>query len=425
MLDRVQPADVSGSASGVERGFHVKLLALSFLVLVAEGYDMQVLAYAAPLIIRDLGIDRATMGPVFGAGLFGYMVGATALTAIADRIGHKRMVVLGMAWFGALTLLMAFAASVPQLLALRGLAGMGLGVAMPSIMALNAELSPPGQRSKRLTFLLVGYSLGASVGGMATAPLMARSGWEIAFYLGGIFPLVVALLLWLKLPESPHFQQRAAAGANDTTAVRRALPVIQLLSGQHALITLLLWPAFITSLLGHHLLTNWLPTILEGEGIAFQQAVIVGGMLMAGSIFGGPSIGALVDRYGPRALCVSYLLSIPLVSAIGVVHLSVPVLTVLVFLVGATLLGSQYALNAMAASVYPSEVRSSGAGWALGVGRLGAILGPLIGGTMLSAGVPSSRIFLFAAAPALICAMLVYLLARSTRNRQSTESLGN
>jgi MFS transporter, AAHS family, 4-hydroxybenzoate transporter len=178
------------------------ILILCCAAMVIEGYDVQVLAYAAPAIIRDWKIEHSYFGPVFGAALFGYMLGATLLSGLSDKIGRKKVIVLGNIFFGALTVASAFAPTINVLLALRFLAGLGLGCSIPSAMALGVEYAPEEHRSFRVSVLFVGYTLGAALGGILTAALIVNFGWQSAFFFGGFASLTLAAMLFFLLPES-------------------------------------------------------------------------------------------------------------------------------------------------------------------------------------------------------------------------------
>jgi AAHS family 4-hydroxybenzoate transporter-like MFS transporter len=400
--------------------FRVTLLAISFALMIVEGYDVQVLAYAAPLILKDWHVTQAEFGSVFGAGLFSYMIGATLLTGFADRIGRKPVVVVGAAAFGVFTFAGVFVSSITELFVLRILAGFGLGVAIPTIMALNAEFAPRKVRSAWLTSLAVGYALGGSLGGVVVAPAMAHWGWQAAFVAGGAAPLLVAVLLAALLPESVEIlRRRGADPARIAELARRydlpaevsadqpsgaenvgssKLPVFQLFAEGRAALTLLVWGTFVNQ-----------------KGIPFQQAVFIGSLLLGGSVVGGPIIGLLVDRFGGVALAIAYFLSVPFVAAIGFGAIPISVLPFVVFLAGATLVGGQIGITALVATLYPTKVRSTGAGWALGIGRLGAIFGPVVGGVLLSAQVPLNIIFLIASVPGFVCATLLLAIFGKSR----------
>ena len=304
--------------------FAAVLLVLCCAIMVVEGYDAQVLAYAAPAIIRDWHIDKGAFGPVFSAALFGYMLGALALSGLSDRIGRKRVIVLGNLLFGVLTIATAFAHDVQTLLALRFAAGVGLGCSVPAAIALGVEYAPKGQRAFRISLMFVGYTLGAALGGVLAAFLIVRFGWRSAFHLGGFSSLGLGLVLIAALPESLRFLALRGGRERAIAAVMRRLrpdlavtdasrfvlleetrsgaPVGHLFTEGRALLTALLWLAFVTSLMAHYFLTSWLPTVLDGAGVPLAHAVVAGSLLQAGGAAGSLIVGGQMDRRGILAV---------------------------------------------------------------------------------------------------------------------------
>jgi len=411
------------------------ILTLCCAAMAIEGYDAQVVAYAAPAIIRDWQIDKAYFGPVFSAALFGYMIGATFLSGVSDRIGRQRTLVIGNIVFGLLTVASAFATTIPALLVLRFTAGLGLGCSIPSVMALGVEYAPQRRRAFRVSVLFVGYTLGAALGGFVTASLMTRFGWQSAFYFGGFGSLVIAFVAYAFMPESVRFlairnlnDPRIAAimkklrpdlgigPATRFTAMEEdaqpGLPVRHLFAEKRALLTSLLWLSFILSLTGHHFLTSWLPTVLDSNGVPLAHAVVAGALIQFGGAAGSLIVGRSLDRIGIVAIALAFVLAIPFVVLIGARSMPEPQLMAVIFLAGLFLLGGQVGLNALAGTIYPTFIRSTGAGWALGVGRVGSILGPSIGGVLIALKLSMPMLFVCAAIPVACCAATVFLLRR-------------
>lgn len=421
-------------------GWYSKLiLILCCAAMAIEGYDVQVTAYAAPAIIREWHIDKAFFGPVFSAALIGYMIGATLLSGISDRIGRQRTLVLGNIFFGLLTVASAFATTIPALLALRFIAGLGLGCSIPSVMALGVEYAPEQRRAFRVSVLFVGYTLGAALGGFATAALIVHFGWQSAFYFGGFGSLAIGLVAYFFMPESVRFlairrgeDPRIAAimkrlrpdlGIGPATRftvaeenIQPGLPVKHLFTEGRAWLTSLLWLSFILSLTGHHFLTSWLPTVLDSDGVPLAHAVVAGALIQVGGAAGSLIVGRLLDRIGIIAIALAFVLAIPFVVLIGALGMPEPWLMAVVFLAGLFLLGGQVGLNALAGTVYPTFIRSTGAGWALGIGRVGSILGPAIGGVLIALKLSMPMLFLCAAIPAACCAVTVCLLRGVVRS---------
>lgn len=442
-----QPSQTIDVASVIENRkintFQFVVIAWACAIMFIEGYDMQVVPFAAPAMIKAWHVNKAYFGPVFGFGLFGYMLGATLLSNLGDKFGRKKLIVSGGLLFGAFTLASAFSATLRELLVLRFIAGIGLGASIPSAIALAAEYAPSRARATTISILFIGYNLGSTAGGLLAAKFIPMFGWPVVFYIGGIFPILLSLALIFALPESVRFLALQEGKREAVVRILRKLvpersfdadaqfilreehrsgvPVKNLFTEGRAFMTAMLWLAFISSLLGHTFLTSWLPTVLSGEGMSLSHAVVAGALLQFGGAFGAVLIGWLVDKRGITTIAVAFALAVPLIIFIGSAHITDAVLMVAVFFIGIGMLGGQVGLNAMSGTIYPTYIRSSGAGWAFGVGRVGSILGPVIGGVLIGWGQPPSLLFIYAAIPFLCCAGATYLLGRVPEARRAHE----
>ena len=420
--------------------FQIRLLLACAAVLFIDGFDTQAIGYVAPAVARDWKLARGALGPVFGAGLFGLMIGALLFGPIADRIGRRRIIILCTAAFGFGTLATIFASDVSSLLAIRFLTGLGLGGAMPNAVALTSEFSPLRRRATMVMAMFCGFSIGAAIGGLLAAVLIPAFGWRSVFVVGGAVPLLVVPLLVLRLPESIRFLALNGQ-ANDTVAALLAriapsvqhrpgtrfvaqevklpgIPVVHLLSGGRAWATLALWVMFFMSLLDLHLLSNWLPTVLNDLGASISAAAAIGSMLQIGGVVGAFALGQFIDRFSFRALAFTYFVAAIAVAAIGFSGHSIPLATLVIFCAGLCVIGGQNGANALSATFYPTAIRSTGVGWALGVGRVGSIIGPLVGGIMLTNQMSSQSVFVAAAVPALCASLAAYALSRMAREAE-------
>jgi len=422
--------------------FRVSILVWACAVMFLEGYDMQVVSYAAPSMIKTWHVSKAYFGPVFGFGLLGYMLGATLLSSLADRFGRKKLIVGGGLLFGAFTFVAAYSSSVTELLSFRFIAGLGLGCSIPSAIALTAEYAPSRMRATSISVIFVGYNIGSAVSGFIAAKFIPAFGWPSIFYLGGIAPILLSLMLVFTLPESVRFLALKQRRPDRVAAIlakltgrtfapgaqfilreenQSGLPVKHLFTEGRAMMTSLLWLAFVASLFGHVFLTSWLPTVLESSGLSLANAVMAGALLQAGGGVGCLFIGWLLDKYGIIAIALAFAIATPLTIMIGFSGASVAVIMTLVFVLGICILGGQVGLNAISGTIYPTYIRSTGAGWAFGVGRVGSILGPVIGGFLITV-LPITTVFLCAAIPVLCCAGATYFLARAPLARQAREA---
>jgi AAHS family 4-hydroxybenzoate transporter-like MFS transporter len=423
--------------------FQISLLLVCAAVLFIDGFDTQAIGYVAPAIAQDWKLARGALGPVFGAGLFGLMIGALVFGPIADRIGRRRIIIVSTAAFGIGTLATIFASDVPSLLAIRFLTGLGLGGAMPNAVALTSEFSPHRRRATMVMAMFCGFSVGAAIGGLLAAALIPAFGWRSVFVVGGVAPLLLVPFLVVRLPESVRFlalssqanERVAALLAQIAPSVRHpagtrfeaqeiklpGIPVVHLFGTGRVWATLAFWVMFFMSLLDLYLLSNWLPTVLNDLGASVSAAAVIGSMLQVGGVVGVFTLGQFIDRFSFRALALTYFAASIAVVAIGFTGHSIALTTMAIFCAGFCIVGGQTASNALAATFYPTSIRSTGVGWALGIGRVGSIVGPLVGGIMLARRMSNESVFVAAAVPALCASLASFALSRITGASKSTE----
>ena len=418
--------------------FQIATIALCGLVLLLDGFDTQCIGFLAPSISETLAIPLKNFGPVFSAGLIGLMIAAMAMGPVADRWGRKWPVVLSALTFAIFALLTARAVSLEQLILFRFLTGLGLGGAMPNVVALTSEYSPRRLQAVFVGALFLGMPLGALVGAQASYVMIPHWGWRSAFYLGGFLPLAIAIILIKALPESVRFltargtNERAIFGimrqiAPDisaseldlsrpaaTTAPRNeSLPVRRLFSEGRAPGTILLWIPFFMNLLILYFIVNWLPGLLRQSGLAVSAGVIAVSLFSLGGIIGCLIEGRVMNSCGAFAtLLAQFAISALLIGSLAFLTRSFAIMMTVTFVLGVAIQGAQAGLNALAANFYPTTIRSTGVGWALGIGRVGSIVGPAIGGVLLSMGWTPQGIFLAGMAPALLACFAILASGR-------------
>ncbi len=421
--------------------FQIRIAILCGIVAMLDGFDTQAIAFIAPTLGEAWGLPPNLLGLIFAAGLVGIMVGQVTLGLLSDRFGRRPVIIFCTALFGVFSLLTVFAESWTTLLILRFLTGIGLGGATPNIIALVAEYSPPRARSTMVTTMFAGFPLGAALGGYVSSLLIPAFGWHSVFILGGILPLLLLVPLYLWLFESPH---HLLHGKRDLKALNRVLdriagpdrtPIVpidastrgsadtgQKRPGYAALfsaglgkVTLPLWAAYFNSLLMIYFLMSWLPMIARQSGLALNLSIISAVFLNLGGAIGGILLGRLADRMGAfRTLAVGYTIAAVALVSIGMVSGHTVLLMGLAFIAGAFTIGGQTAMNAATAGLYPASVRATALGAALAVGRVGSILGPTLGGLLLSASWPLSMVFIMVAVPAFLTAVLSIWISRAS-----------
>ena len=422
-----------------ERGvgrYQILVLVLCFIIMIIDGFDAQAVGFVAPIIATAWGVSKASFGSVFAAGLLGMALGALIFGALADRVGRKAIIIFCFFTFGLLTVGKAFATSISMLILLQFFAGLGVGGAMPNAIALISEYSPAKRRALMVTVASSGYSVGASGAGFLTARFAVTHGWSTTFLVGGLAALAMTpLLVWL-LPESIRFMvlsdravakttrilakidpQMAALGDITVTTSEvklSGLPMRHLFLEGRAPMTTLLWLAVFMDLLVIYYMTSWLPVTIHGVGgISIEDAAVAAALFSAAGLFGTPVIGQLMDRFGPaRILALSFFLACLCIAATGSVASSHIMLKIVVFLAGFFSVGAHLGLSALAGELYPTFMRATGVGWALGMGRIGSLASPFLGGLLLSWQWPISSIFIAVAIPALCASVCVLLVSR-------------
>lgn len=355
---------------------------ICFAIAALEGYDIQAFGVSAPKLAPALGLDQGQIGWAASAAMIGLVIGAFAGGWAADRVGRRPVLVASVAAFGVFSIVTAYVQSFELLLLARLATGLGFGGAMPNLIAVATEISPPNRRAATVTMMFCGMPAGG-----ATVALVARFApdidWRMLFLIGGLLPILLVPVVHLFLPETRP--------AYDPRAERRLAPT--LFGGGRAVGTILLWMVFMLTLVVLYLMLNWLPSLVIAKGLTPQDGSAASLAFNLTSIAGALLLGFVVDRAGFRwPLAISYLLLAAVMLALSQASGLTPVL-VLSGVAGFLILGAQYSLYAVAPSLYPPQVRAAGAGAAVGVGRLGSIAGPLLAGELRQIGWSADQVF--------------------------------
>jgi MFS transporter, AAHS family, 4-hydroxybenzoate transporter len=413
--------------------FIVSIVILCSAVALLDGFDTLAISYVAPVIAGAWKLPKEAFGPIFSAHYVGAAIGAAVFGMLADRWGRRPVIIGSTTLFGVGALMTMLTHDFSSLLIVRFLTGVGLGGALSTVIALVAEYAPARHRATLVSVMYAAFPLGGVVAGPLAAYLIPNFGWQAVFLIGGIAPIILVLVLMAALPESLRFLVLRRADPDRVKAIalrltpdatgRYAAPksenataglLRQLFSREFSRLTVLLsFAAFITQLIIVFVIT-WMPTLLTSAGLPLSQAILASATFSLGGIIGSLLLARLIDRqnsYG--ALIAAYLASALAVGAIGFSTVSAGWLIAAVCIAGVAIVGAQVNLSAYTAAIYPTAIRSTGIGWVIGVGRLGAIAGALLGTALLAAGLELHTQYLIVGAPAVLAGGAVAL----TRSR--------
>lgn len=420
-----------------ERGlssFQIRLLVWSFLLVLIDGYDIGAIAFAAPHLVGEWHVAPKALGPVFSASLVGILIGSAFFGWVGDRAGRKVALASANLLFGLFTLIAAYATNLDQMFWLRLLAGIGIGGVIPNVVAINVESAPHNLRAT-LAIIAVGcVPIGGAIPGFIAAIFVAKYGWPILFVIGGIVPIVLGIAAFAAMPESIKFMalhesQRRHMGKTiseirpDMAVPPNARFVIEdehqfpgfnpvyLFRDGLALITPLLWLLFALNLMGYFFLASWTPTLMAAAKLPPATGALAGAAIQVGGTVGALTLCRWLERKQFYAIAIMFVLAVPVVGFIGYAGLmSQTAVLITTFFAGFLVLGIQSGINVAGAMVYPTSLRANGSGWELGLGRIGSIVGPLVGA--LFVGLPVQNLYTWSAIPFAVGAVVCYAIHR-------------
>ena len=398
----------SAAAATSWTALQVRTVALCFVINMLDGADVLVVSFVAPLLTTDWQVSAAAFGVVFSAGLVGMTIGALALAPFADVIGRRPLILIATLVIAAGMLSSARAGSIAELVALRIFTGLGIGAMLASVTALASEFAPLRYRSFAITFVTAGYPAGATLAGLIGGWIIPQVGWAGMFTAIGLGSAVLFPVLLFLLPESTEF-----LAARGTRRARRP-PIGHLLRGRSRAVTLLIWGAFFASFFTVYFLTSWIPRIAVDAGYPLATAIRGSSAFNVGALLGLLLLGWSASRIDLTRLIVAFFaLSAGAMIAFAFWHKPVTLFYAGMMLIGVLVQGGFGGLYAIAGQLYPPATRSTGVGWSIGTGRLGAVAGPAVGGLTLSSGLSLPASFAVFAIPMLVAAALTWLIARS------------
>ena len=412
--------------------FHYSLIFWCVLLSLIDGYDIAAIAFAAPHLVREWGLKPGQLGPVFSASLVGILFGSALFGWIGDRYGRKIALISSNLLFGVFTFAAAYSTNLEQLFWLRLLAGLGIGGVIPNIVAIATE-SAPRKYKATLALIAVGFvPIGGAIPGVVAATLVPAHGWQILFIIGGIVPIVLAVLGLFTLPESIKFMalhesQRAKmektiasldpsfkVPPNATFIIEDEQqfpgfnPVYLFRQGLW-LITPLLWLLFALNLMGYFFLLSWTPTLMQMLKLPPSVGALAGAMIQIGGTVGSLLLARWFERQRFFAIAIVFVIAVPIVASIGFAGTtSTTALAIATFFAGFCVLGIQTGINVAGALVYPTSLRANGSGWELGIGRIGSIIGPLVGA--LFVGLPVEKLYMWSSLPFALGAVVCFAI---------------
>jgi AAHS family 4-hydroxybenzoate transporter-like MFS transporter len=420
-------------------GAQIAVIVWCVLLFLSDGYDFGVLGNIAPAVIADWHSSRAAFGFVVSIGVIGLLVGSLVLGPLADRIGRRKVIILSGFIFGAFTFASAFATNLQELAALRFLAGLGIGGTNPNIIAYVAETVPERRRAFSIAIaLLGGFTGGIALGSYIISKLLVAYDWHVVLYVGGVIPIVTCLLLIAFLPDTA--MQLAQRGENAKVAKLLTrfypgtpfspdakyfisdgpppkFPVGALFSKENLPATCTLWFGGIMNGIVIFFLGSWLPTLVHESGLSVSQGAQANALNQVGGIAGGLTVTPMLDRFGPISIVVPFLLAVPAIIVLGLTGHDASNIMIMALLVGVCVVGAQTGQGALQAIVYPTALRSTGAGWAIGIQRVGGIIAPSLFGVLIAREVPQPTLFMIAAIPELLAAIAYAVFAYSRRGK--------
>ena len=409
--------------------FQIQTVFICTLINMLDGFDVLVMSFAAASVSSEWTLSPYQLGILLSAGLFGMAIGSISLGALADRLGRKRLVNICLVIITAGMFASAYSENQEQLLAFRFVTGIGIGGMLATLTTLVSEYSNESSRGLCIGFLQSGYPLGALLGGIVSVYLIDSFGWRSLFIFGGSLSLIMLPFVFWKLPESLDFlllrgnqadkskiqqiltklQIETSEFLHTTEENEKKADWISLFSSDSRANTLYLWTCYFLLMFSFYFVVSWTPKLLVDAGLTTGQGISAGVYLQAGGLVGAISLGLLGYKFKvPVLTSVFFCCGVAAMLFYGLVELSLVSLMLVAAIMGFFLIGAMIGLYTIAPSVYPANVRVSGVGLAIGIGRLGAIVAPLAGGIILNSGYSTDEIFVIFSIPLILAALAVY-----------------
>lgn len=417
--------------AGQWAGLQILVVALCFLLNMLDGADLLIMSFVAPRLAEQWAVSPESLGVIFSASLAGMAIGCLFVAPMADRYGRRRMILFALSLVAAAMIASGFVRDVPQLIVARLFVGIGVGTIGVSMTAMAAEFAPPRFANFAVGFVQAGWPLGAVMTAFTAARVIPHSGWQTLLTGIGMLSVMLFGLMWLVLPESLAFLEKrqpanALARAN---ALRHrlgippliALPsravdggrfsVAALFQGGRSRTSILLWTGVTLAYFTFYFVVSWIPKLASQAGLPIEQAIYAGASFNVGAFIGTAAIGWFSVRFPVNRIIAVYFAGAAIAMTVfGSVTMPVTLTLIIAASVGAFVNGGFNGFWGLSAALYPAEIRGTGIGWAMGVGRIGAVLGPVVGGVLVGARLSISTIFAIYTLPLLIAAGLCLMI---------------
>ncbi|KHD84279.1 MFS transporter [Heyndrickxia ginsengihumi] len=425
--------------------FHTVLLLWGLFTISFEGYDLVVYGSVVPILSKDWGLSPIQAGIISSYGLFGMMFGSIILSFLADKFGRKLLIIISIIFFSLATVISGFANNETMFSWCRFLAGIGFGGALPSVISLLTEYIPKSSKNKAITLALCGNQVGGILAPLVGMIFLTSSGWRPVLWFS-IIPLLLIPFIIKSLPESPQFlirkgkidelhrtlkridpnyKNRMIESIQEPETKTEKIPFIGLFQNKLALTTIIFCIVYFMGLLMIYGLNTWLPKLMETAGYPLISSLGFALFLNGGALLGTIVIGVLADRKGSKVLITCLYVLGAICLALLSIKSNVFFLYLLIALAGVCTMGTQSLLNAFVSQYYPENVRSTGIGLANGVGRLGGMVGPTLGGILLSMKAPIGMCFIAFSIPGFIAALALLLIRRKNSETSTIQSKTN
>ena len=427
---------VASIKSDAMRPVQIIAVAMCVVINMLDGFDVLVMAFTAPEIAREWQLEPQSLGILFSSGLLGMALGSLFIAPLADRVGRRRIILLCLLIISLGMMASAFMNSVTSLVSTRIVTGLGIGGMLASITTITAEYSSDVRRGFSISLVQSGYPIGATIGGSIAAVLIVQYGWREVFMFGALCSALMIPLVYLLLPESLDYlttrqPKSALVSINDllrklgkdplTSLPDRGehlsvapVPVLSLLAPKLARATVLLWLAFFMVMLSFYFVLSWTPTLLTEAGLNVEQGISGGVLVNIGGVIGGVFLGYFTARFAVTKLVALFMVMCAIAMiAFGLLQSGLSLMLIFGFVIGFFIFGSMIGLYAITPNIYATEIRNTGMGWAIGIGRIGAVVGPLIAGFLLDRGWSGADCFVVFAVPLIIAMFAVLSMKQS------------